>query len=48
MKVLWPFVRLSEAPTLVKIRSVRQIFAESAGTYEPMCARSVMRATCLR
>lgn len=33
--------------TLVKILSTTPIFAESAGTKEPICAIIVIRATCL-
>ena len=36
MNVLSPLLRLSLAPTLVKILSVKGIFASSAGTKLPM------------
>ena len=37
----------SEAPTLVKILSHIPIFAASAGTKDPICAISTIRAVCL-
>ena len=45
-KVLWSKIRLSLAPTLVKMRSTRGIFAAFAGTNEPICAITVIKATC--
>ena len=48
MKVLWPPARLSDAPTLVKMRSVSPILASVAGTKLPICAINVIRATCRR
>jgi len=45
MNVLCPAVRSSEAPTLVKILSTTDIFAELAGTNEPICAIKVIIAT---
>ena len=39
-----PSEMLSLAPTRVKILSTTPIFALSAGTNEPICAMSVMRA----
>ena len=44
----WLLRRLSasDAPTRVKMRSTVLIFALSAGTKLPMCAISVMSATC--
>ena len=47
MKVLCPLARSSEAPTRVKIRSTTPIFAEEAGTNEPICAIRTIRAVCL-
>ena len=46
MNVDWPPYRSSEAPMRVKIRSVIEMFAESAGTKLPMCASSTISATC--
>ena len=46
INVLWPPLKSSLAPILVKIRSVKAIFADFAGTKHPMCAISVMIATC--
>ena len=38
----------SDAPTRVKMRSVRPIVADTAGTNEPACARRTRSAFCLR
>ena len=46
MNVDWPLAKSSDAPTRVKMRSTVLIFALSAGTKLPMCAISVMSATC--
>ncbi len=43
MKVLWPRLSSSLAPTRGKIRSVRPTVADFAGTKLPSCASSVMR-----
>lgn len=45
MKVDWPRERSSEAPTRQKMRSVRPMVAESAGTKAPIWAMRVMRAS---
>ena len=47
INVLCPMLRSSDAPTLVKILSTTPIFAEDAGTKLPICAISVINATCL-
>ena len=46
MNVLWSKMRLSLAPTRVKMRSVSGIFASFAGTKQPRCAIKTMSATC--
>ena len=48
MKVDSPREMLSEAPTLVKSLSQYPIRASDAGTKEPICAISTIRAVCLR
>jgi hypothetical protein len=45
MKVLWPRLSSSPAPTRVKMRSVKPMVALRAGMKLPMWARSVSRAT---
>ena len=47
MKVDCPEAKSSDAPTRVNIRSTIHIFAESAGTKEPVCAISTISAVCL-
>ena len=44
MKVLCPAERSSEAPMRVKTLSTMPIVALRAGTKEPICAMSTMRA----
>ena len=46
MNVLSPLLRLSLAPTRVKILSVKGILASLAGTKLPMCAIKVIKAVC--
>ncbi len=46
MKVDCPLERSSEAPTRVKMRSTMPIPAFLAGTKEPICAISTIRAVC--
>jgi len=46
MKVLCPRAKSSLAPMRVKMRSTRSMRASAAGTNDPVCARSVMSATC--
>ena len=48
MNVDSPLEILSDAPTRVKILSIMPISADSAGTKQPVCARSTIRAVCLR
>ena len=45
IKVDWPAVRSSEAPTRVKTLSTMERVAARAGTKEPICAIMVMSAT---
>ena len=47
MNVLCPLARSSEAPTLVNILSVMHIFADFAGTKQPICAIRTIKALCL-
>ena len=46
MKVDSPCEMLSEAPTRVKILSTMPMRASAAGTNEPICAISTIRAVC--
>ena len=46
IKVLSPCEMLSLAPTRVNILSTTPIWADEAGTKEPICAISTMRAVC--
>ena len=45
MKVDWPDVRSSPAPTRVKMRSTTPMRADAAGTKLPICAISTISAT---
>ncbi len=45
MKVDWPPARSSEAPMRVKIRSTTPMWADRAGTKEPIWAMRTIRAT---
>ena len=45
MKVEWPRASSSLAPTRQKMRSTQPMRADRAGTKQPSCARSAMRAT---
>ena len=46
INVLWSEIKLSLAPILVNILSTTGIFADLAGTKEPICAIIVIKATC--
>ena len=48
MNVDWPRRIWSLAPTRVKMRSTRPIFASRAGTKLPICAMSTISAVCRR
>ena len=45
MKVDWPAARSSLAPMRVNTRSTTPMWADWAGTKEPICAIRTMRAT---
>src|ERR1051326_547732 len=48
MKVDRPRDKLSDAPMRVKMRSITGRLADSAGTYDPICAITAISAACRR